>query len=70
LIPKNVEILGSGCFSSCESLLSIRFESYSRLTRIESEAFYESSLRSVLIPSNVEILGLKSFSLCNSLWSI
>jgi hypothetical protein len=37
-IPRDIEILGSGCFSSCESLLSISFESNSRLTRIESKA--------------------------------
>jgi hypothetical protein len=37
------------------------------LTRIESEAFYESSLESILIPSSVEILGSSSFSYCESL---
>jgi hypothetical protein len=51
LIPRNVEILGSKCFSSCKSLSSIEFESNSRLTRIESEAFYKSSLQSILVPS-------------------
>jgi hypothetical protein len=35
LIPSNVEILGSKCFSYCKSLSSITFESNSRLTRIE-----------------------------------
>jgi hypothetical protein len=44
LIPMNVEILGSKCFSSCKSLSSITFESNSHLTRIESEAFYGSLL--------------------------
>jgi hypothetical protein len=56
LIPRNVEILGSSCFSDCESLSSITFESNSRLTRIESKAFCGSSLQSILIPRNVEIL--------------
>jgi hypothetical protein len=70
LIPKNVEILGSKCFYCCKSLSSITFESNSRLTRIESEAFYGSSLQSILIPKNVEILGSKCFSLCQSLSSI
>jgi hypothetical protein len=40
------------------------------LTRIESEAFYNSSLQSILIPRNVEILGLNCFSDCKSLSSI
>jgi hypothetical protein len=30
LIPRNIEILGSGCFSYCKSLSSIIFESNSR----------------------------------------
>jgi hypothetical protein len=38
-IGRNVEILGSRCFSVWESLSSITFESNSRLTRIESFAF-------------------------------
>jgi hypothetical protein len=43
-IPRNVEILGSPCFSFCQSLSSILFESMARLNRIESEAFSSSSL--------------------------
>jgi hypothetical protein len=53
MIPRNVEILGSGCFSNCELLSSITFESNSHLTRIESEAFDGSSLQSILIPSTI-----------------
>jgi hypothetical protein len=70
VIPNNVEILGWRCFFYCKSLSSITFESSSRLTRIESEAFYGSSLQSILIPSNVEILGSHCFSFCESLSSI
>jgi hypothetical protein len=53
LIPRNVEILGSDCFSGCKSLSSITFESDACSTRIESEAFYDSSLQSILIPSTI-----------------
>jgi hypothetical protein len=53
LIPRNVEILGSKCFSNCESLSSITFESNSSLNRIESKAFSHSSLQSILIPSTI-----------------
>jgi hypothetical protein len=70
MIPNSVEILGSRCFSNCKSLSSITFESNSRLTRIESEAFSESSLRSILIPNSVEILGSKCFYNIRSLLSI
>jgi hypothetical protein len=40
------------------------------LTRIESEAFRESSLKSIEIPRNVEILESSCFSGCHSLSSI
>jgi hypothetical protein len=61
LIPRNVEILGSKCFSDCRSLSSIAFESNSRLTRIESNAFRGSSLQSILIPRNVEFIDVSTF---------
>jgi hypothetical protein len=69
-ITRDIEILGSKCFSRCYSLLSMTFESNSHLTRIESEAFSYSSLQSILIPRNVEILCSKCFSFCTSLSSI
>jgi hypothetical protein len=49
---------------------SVVFESNSRLTRIESEAFLYASLESILIPSNVEIFGSYCFSHCESLSSV
>jgi hypothetical protein len=60
LIPRNVEILGSQCFSFCMSLSSITFESNSLLTQIESEAFSSSSLQSILMSSNVQLLRSNS----------
>jgi hypothetical protein len=69
-IGMNIEIVGSQCFSSCKSVSSITFELNSHLTQIESEAFSDSSLQSILIPMNVEILGSECFSFCKSLSSI
>jgi hypothetical protein len=70
-IPRHAEILGSDCFLSCTSLLSISFETNCELTRIESNAFYScSSLKSITIPRHVQILGSDCFSSCNSLSSI
>jgi hypothetical protein len=69
-IPNSIEIL---TFSKCKNrdcLSSIVFESNSRLTRIESNAFASSSLQSIVIPSPVRILGSKCFSSCKSLLSI
>jgi hypothetical protein len=39
MIPFNIEILCSSCFSNCESLSSISFENDSQLKRIESYTF-------------------------------
>jgi hypothetical protein len=63
-IPCDIEILRSSSFSWCESLTSISFESNTRLTRIEPDAFPSSSLQSIVIPRGVEILGSSCFSDC------
>jgi hypothetical protein len=39
ILPSSVEVLGFGCFSSCGSLSSVIFESWSRLSRIGKCAF-------------------------------
>jgi hypothetical protein len=61
LIPSSVEALGSKCFLYCFSLSSITFESNSHLIRIESEAFYESSLQSIVIPRSVRFIDGSAF---------
>jgi hypothetical protein len=70
MIPCSVEILGSSCFSDCYSLSSISFESPSSLKRIESNAFWYSTLQSIVIPYQVEIIGKECFCWCKSLSSI
>jgi hypothetical protein len=52
-IGRNIEIVGSNCFSNCRSVNLITFESNSRLTRIESEAFSALQLHPILIPSTI-----------------
>jgi hypothetical protein len=61
-IPRNVEILGSGCFFECKQLESVTFEEESRLCRIEENCFSQCPLKSVCIPRNVKILGESCFS--------
>jgi hypothetical protein len=70
IIPRDIEILGSDCFSWCRSLRSVSCESNSRLRRIESRAFSHSSLQSIVIPCTVEILCSKCFFECESLRSV
>jgi hypothetical protein len=70
-IPRHVQIVCSFCFSSCNSLSSISFETDSELTRIQSSAFFSCySLESITIPRHVQILCSSCFSSCNSLSSI
>jgi hypothetical protein len=61
VVCRNIEIVGSRCFSYCKSFSSITFESNSRLTRIESESFSFSSLESIVIPRNVEFIDGSAF---------
>jgi hypothetical protein len=61
-IPRTIEILGSSCFAECQSLSSISFESNSVLKRIESSAFYASSLQSIKIPRNVQFIDGSAFA--------
>jgi hypothetical protein len=51
-IPRNVEIVGSSCFSCCKSVSSISFESNSQLQRIEATGLGQINHRFVL-PSTV-----------------
>jgi hypothetical protein len=52
IIPCDIEIVGSRCFSWCSSLKSLSFEVESRLRRIESQAFPRFA-GSITIPSAV-----------------
>jgi serine/threonine protein kinase len=49
-IPRNVEILGSSCFSYCQSLSLISFEPDSQLKRIEAHVF-EGCYFPIIVPS-------------------
>jgi hypothetical protein len=57
LVPRNVQVLRSGCFSHCRALLSIAFETHSRLERIESSAFSNCALESITILRGVPWSG-------------
>jgi hypothetical protein len=65
-IPSHIEILCSECFSYCNPLSSVSFERKSRLTRVESRAFYRLSC-TIVIPSTVLFipsdLGVNPFQL-------
>jgi hypothetical protein len=67
-LPPHVQILCTVCFSRCNCLASISFETDSELTRIESDAFYSRCmLISIMIPRTAEILRSSCSSQCESL---
>jgi hypothetical protein len=53
-IPSSVVELGESCFTSCQSLSKVTFESGSRLSEIGDQAFAGCwSLSSICIPSSL-----------------
>jgi hypothetical protein len=62
-IPRYAQMLCSECFSYCESLSLIPFQSDSELTHIESKSFYHCSpLKSITSPRNVGFINASPFS--------
>jgi hypothetical protein len=64
-IPSTIRILGSGCFRSNTSISTLIFQFPSSLTRIESNAFLSSSLKSLCIPASVESIDGSAFGGCH-----
>jgi hypothetical protein len=52
-IPNNVENIGISCFSGCQFLCEVIFESDSKLKEIGSDAFGSSWVDVIGIPDNV-----------------
>jgi hypothetical protein len=69
-ISEATGILGKIKHTMVSPVFTMAFERDSRLTRIESKAFSESSLQSIIIPRTVEILCSGCFLSCESLSSI
>jgi hypothetical protein len=66
-VPGYVKVLDANCFCKCRSLSSIAFESRSRLSQIESEAFLRIHFVEIVLFSSVEVLGVNCFSACRPL---
>jgi hypothetical protein len=67
IIPSEMVILCSNCFSKCQSPESITFESPSSLRKIESNAFWFSSSHSMIIPCKVKIIHSEC---CMDIWQL
>jgi hypothetical protein len=60
-INQFVEIISAGCFCDCRFVNIIKFESGSKLRRIERYAFQGSGIIAITIPSSVAFIGESCF---------
>jgi hypothetical protein len=67
VIDSSVEVIGEPCFFSCESLVSVTFETNLQLSCLESDAFCRSGLQSINHPGSLEKIHELSFSPFKSL---
>lgn len=61
-LPNTLRIIQQGTFSFCKHLESITLPE--SLERIESEAFYNSGLKSIILPKNVGVVMENAFTSC------
>jgi hypothetical protein len=54
-IKKEVEVIGNGCFVSCQSLREVVFEEGSKLRLIENSMFGSSCVTRIVIPAGAVI---------------
>jgi hypothetical protein len=67
-IGGDVEAVAAGCFSYCDSIVSVRVDPGCRVSVLGRSAFENSSsLRSICIPSSIEIISDSCFKKCTSL---
>lgn len=59
-LPEGLLIVNNSAFSNCNGLKVCNFPS--TLKRIESSAFFNTSIREVVLPDNLEFLGSSGFS--------
>jgi hypothetical protein len=69
-IANTIEVICEGCFANCKWLTMIKFESDSKLSRIDKKAFFESGLKSLRLPASVQVICKACFSGCRALESI
>jgi hypothetical protein len=63
-VPKEILILGPCCFSDSIRLDTLRFETGSRLRRIEFRAFDTARLKFIALPASVEYVNGSAFAGC------
>jgi hypothetical protein len=69
-ISSSIQVISKNFFLKCESLSLALFETGSRLSRLEANAFSQSGLTSIPLPASVKVIGEFCFAGCGSLASI
>ena len=70
-IPKEVTVIKADAFSGASELTTIKFASGSKLTTIESKAFYNcKKLKSITLPGTVTSIGNQAFYSCYALTKV
>jgi hypothetical protein len=59
--PQSLKSIGAECFCACRSLSSVSFEPGCQLERIDSQAFVDTMLRSLLLPTDVPDIADDAF---------
>lgn len=66
----NLEVIESETFSRCKSLKVVDLSKATKLTTIQTEAFYNSGIETIILPSSVANLGRGVFEDCANLKSV
>jgi hypothetical protein len=69
-MSSSIQVMSEAFFLESESLSWSAFETDSRLSQLEAEAFCKSGLTSIHLPASVTVIGKRCFSGCGSLASI
>ena len=67
-LPNGLETVPYGCFRECAGLKEIRIPT--SVSKIDTYAFEDTGLKSVVIPSNVTIIGPDAFNGCSDLKTV
>lgn len=69
-IPGSIESIGSSAFAYCKGLKTVIFNNSLNSCNIESSAFANSGLESIVLTDNVKSMGSNCFENCTSLTSV
>ncbi|WHE88248.1 leucine-rich repeat domain-containing protein [Lachnoanaerobaculum gingivalis] len=67
-LPESIIIIGNGAFVNCKSLKNINLPK--NLEYIESNAFFECDIESLIIPASVKSIGSEAFANCRNLSNV